>query len=649
MRKLSGLALLVISINISSQNNKGATYKEHFSVGYTFFLKSNFSKALEKFQAAYNVDSSSANIKYLLGVCSLHSAFKKDDAVRYLAEAVKSISATYKSNDHTERFAPLITHFYYGRALHINYRFDEAAQQYNNYEKLVDAKDAKIKKALESARADLLYAREMVANAISIQIINMGDKINSPHSDYNPVLSSDEKMLIYTVQNPKTTDDLKTPTGLYNEDIVVSYKNDKGAWGSPQSLSKNINTNGSEASVNLSPDGQTLIIYKNDIDGGNIYYSTYNGTDWETLKEFGSDVNTKFNDSHACMSNDGNLLFVVSDRPGGFGGKDIYRFIKFPNGRWSKAFNLGPAINTEFDEDGAFLHPDGKTFYFTSKGYKTMGGSDIKFGTLTQENNIENVTNVSYPINTTDDDAVFFVTSPDAKRSYYSAVKEDGFGEKDIYMVSFSEAKEKPLSLFKGEIIAAKDETLPANLVVIVTDKETGEIIGNYRPKSANGSFSTILPPGREYNFSYVANGDEFYNEDVYVTKDHTYQEIKREVNLEPITISGKVKVDQKTILLNVIVFDDKKNKKLLPGAIIRITDQETVNDNYNSNMSGRCDGIVLMPEKKYKITVEAEGIMSSAAEISTKGIKAGKVMSHFLYVHPVLKIEKPHSTAGEK
>ena len=294
-------------------------------------------------------------------------------------------------------------------------------------------------------------------------------------------------------------------------------------------------------SINLTPDGQTLIVFKNDAGGknpegdGNLYYTTYDGKDWSLLKEFGSNVNSTYMESHACLSADGNVLFFASERPGGFGGKDIYRCIKLPNGKWSKALNMGPIINTENDEDGGFIHPDGQTFFFASNGPKSMGGYDIMFATLNEDNKFTNVTNIGYPINTTEDD-VFYVTSPDGKRGYFSSAKPGGFGEEDLYQISLTETKETFLALFKGQIIPAEGEELPDNINIVVTDKESNEVIGTYRPKLVNGTFTTILPPGKEYNFSYQTdNNEEFYNEDVFVTSDVSYQEIKREVSLEPV------------------------------------------------------------------------------------------------------------------
>ncbi len=635
MKKLVILSLLVLCINVNAQVKAGGTYKDYFSEGSYLLLEDNFLMAKDNFEAAYQIDSTSANINYLLGVCYLKSLNEKSKAEVHLARAIKNVTKTYKNDNYQEKAAPPLAIYYYGQALHINQKFDEATTQYDAFEKFANG-DKEYTKMIAKAKATAAYAKELIAVPLNVQITNLGDSINGTYPDFSPVMSADERMLIYTTRRPNTTGGIKDVYGYYNEDVVVSYKDEMGRWSSPQPISPNINSSGMEASINITPDGQTLIVYRDagEGNGGNIYYSTFDGKDWSTLKEFGSDVNTKHWESHACLSSDGNLLFFVSDRPGGFGGRDIYRCVKLPNGKWSKAFNMGPTINTEYDEDGAFIHPDGTTFFFTSKGHKTMGGFDIMFATLNEENKFSDVTNIGYPINTTDDD-VFYISSPDGKRGYFSSAKDGGYGEKDIYMISIPEAKEKPLALFKGQIIPADGEKLPEDLTIIVKDKQTGEIVGTYRPKLINGSFSTILPPGREYNFSYQApQGEEFYNEDVFVTNELSYNEIKREVNLEPVKLLGKIKTKSKAIVLNTIVLNNSKQKNAVPAAKIVVEEKGGNAQTYTANDKGRYDNIALQADKKYTVFAEnAAGKKTALAEVSTMGVKGSKVINQLLYI----------------
>lgn len=630
MKKILIPFFSVITALLYAQAPSGS-YKDYFREGNYLLLEENYEVALRNFLKAYEIDSSSANINYNVGLCYLKSLTHKADAEAKLAKAIKSVSKHYKMDDHTEKDAPPLAIFYYAQALHINYKFDEALEYYNKF--LVYVEDDKDwKKEIEYYKRQTAYAKVLIAAPINVQIANLGDSINSEWPDFSPVLSADERTMIYTTRRPTGTGGEKTPEGQYFEDIVVSYKDDNGRWSKPVSLSDYVNTNGHEASVSLSADGQTLIVFRDDAGNGNIYFTQWDGKTWGGLQSFGSDINTKYWEPHACLNVDGSVLYFTSDRPGGKGGRDIYRSVKLPNGKWSKATNLGAAINTEYDEDSPFMHPDGKMFFFASKGHKTMGGFDLMFSTIDDEGKFSEPINLGHPINTPDDD-VFYSTSPDGKRAYFSSAKDGGFGEKDIYLISIQGVTEKSLALFKGQIIPAEGETLPEDMIIIVTDKLTGDNIGTYRPKMANGTFAVILPPGKEYNFSYQApRGEEFYNEDIYVTNELTYQEIKKEINLEPIKLLGKIKVRDKGILLSIIALNNAKDKKSMEGATITITDKDGKIQTFTTNEKGKKEGIVLLPENSYQVVTELGG-KKAEATVSTKGIKGNKTVSQIMYL----------------
>lgn len=638
MKILYSYIFILFSLLLSSQTTPG-TYKDYFLEGSYQLLEGDADKAQTNFELAYQLDSTSANINYMVGVCYLQNPIFKTKAEPYLEAAVKNISKTYKTDDASEKAAPPLALYYFGEALHINYKFDEALARYEEFKQYVDPKDKEYQKMVDKSITTTKLAKQVSSQPLNVSITNLGDSINSPFPEYSAVLSADERMIIFTTRRPNTVGGLKTADDKYFEDIVVSYLDDKGNWSKPVSLSQNVNTIGHEASINLTPDGQTLIVFRNDANSknpegdGNIYYTTFDGKDWSPLKDFGSNVNTPFQESHACLSADGNVLFFASERPGGYGGKDIYRCIKLPNMKWSKALNMGPLINTEYDEDGGFIHPDGQTFFFASNGPKSIGGYDIFFATLNEDNKFSNVTNIGYPINTTEDD-IFYVTSPDGKRGYFSSAKVGGYGDNDIYRITIAEAKETFLALFKGQLIPAEGEILPDNIQIIVTDKQTNEIIGTYRPKLVNGTFSTILPPGKEYNFSYQTDGgEEFYTEDVFVSNDVSYQEIKREVALEPVRLVGKIKVSSKSIVLNTIVLKDSRNKKPIPAAKITLQEQGGPVQFFDSNAEGKYDGIVLAPEKKYTLFAELEAKKSETVEISTMGTKSAKIINQVIYI----------------
>lgn len=630
MKNIFLLVTLLTSTFLKSQISSTGSYSEFFREGSFLVQEENYDLALKNFLEAYRIDSSSANINFNVGFCYLNSSTKKGLAENYLAKAITNISKNYRVDEPLEKAAPPLAHFYYGRALHINYKFDEAAKQYDLFRDQY-AKNKDLKEEVSYYRAQTDYAKELVAVPLNVEIENLGDSVNGEYPDFSPVLSADERTLIYTTRRNTSTGGEKTPEGQFFEDVVVSYKDDNGKWSAPTSLPfEFINTSGHEGSVNLTADGQTLIIYRDDNGNGNIYYSNWDGKSWSALSGFGSDINSKYWEPHGCLTNDQQTLYFVSDRPGGFGGRDIYRCKKLPNGKWGLAQNLGSTINTKYDEDAVFVHPYGDLI-FASRGHKSMGGFDIFVSTPDEEGKFSEPYNMQYPINTPDDD-VFFVTSPDGKRGYFSSSNDKGYGEKDIYMMSIPGAKEKPLALFKGSINPAEGEKLPDDLVIVVTDKETGEIVGTYRPKE-NGTFATILPPNKNYNFSYTSKGEEFYNEDLYVSNEVTYQEIKKEINLEPVNLMG-VRVKKKEVVLNTLVLNNPKDKQPVPNAKISLIDKtNSALKTFATNDKGRKDSISLSFDKQFEIFAEANEKKSAVNVFNTQNIKGSKYITQVIYL----------------
>lgn len=638
MKKTFFVSTLLFGIYLSyfaQTNEDKKTYNEYFTEGSYLILEENYPTALINLKKAYEIDSTNANINFLIGECYLHSATEKSKAEYYLAKAIQNIKKKYRPNDPTEKAAPPHAYLYYAQALHINYKFDEAIQNYDNFLKFIGPSAAKEwQSEITYYKNQSNFAKKMVANPINVKLINLGDSINSPYPDYSPVLTADEKMIIFTTRRPNVQCSERTVDGQYFEDLVVSYKDDNGNWSKPSLLSENVNTCGHEASINLTPDGQTLIVYKDDGGDGNLYFTQWNGREWSILQKFGSDINSPYWETHACLSTDGQVLYFVSDRPGGFGGRDIYRVVKLPNGQWSKALNLGPTINTPYDEDGVFMHPDGKTLFFASKGHQSMGGFDIFFSILDEDGKFSEPFNIGYPINTPDDD-VFYVTSPDGKRAYYSSFKEGGYGDKDIYMITIPESSEKNVVVYKGKFIPSNGETLPDDITIVVTDKETGDIVGVYRPQK-NGNFVFILKPGKEYNVSYEANGEKFYEDEIYAGKDETYKELGKELELEPMKLLGKVAIKKKTYKLTLSVVDNPKTKKPVTNGVVSITDASGNKKEYplTEENKGTIKDIDLVPENKYNISVNSDNTVQTIEIITDKEGKA-KAFSRVIYLHP--------------
>ncbi|HWY39116.1 MAG TPA: hypothetical protein VNY73_11190 [Bacteroidia bacterium] len=628
--------------------DKGS-YKKNFTEGNLNLYDFEYMEALKYFLFAYKYDSVNANINYKIGQCYLHHPTQKHLAERYLEKAVQNVSKKYLDDEAGEKQASVMAYFFLGQSYHLDGRLDEATKMYDTYESFLSGKkklDKEDRDFVDHFKKQVQNARQMMGAPLSIKITNLGDSINTEYPEYSPVITADEQVLYYTTRRPTTTGGEKSlDDGMYYEDIVVSYKDLNGKWSKPVSISPYINTSSNEATINLTPDGQTLIIYRGDVGNGDLYYSSFDGKDWSIPQRFGSNINTEFWETHASMSRDGSTLYFVSDRPGGLGGRDIYKCVKLPNGQWSLAQNVGPPINTPFDEDAPFLGADGITFYFASSGDKSMGGFDVMFSIIDENGKFSEPFNMGYPINTTDDD-VFYVATPDNKRFYLSSaheeigkggVHEKGFGEKDIYMGSVDLVKENPLALFRGRFVPGPCDSLPDDITIMVSSVTTGEIVGTYRPNRRNGTFSVIIPPGSKYNFTYQQGGIDLSSEEVFVPADISYEEIQKAINLKPLKICPGMLLKEDTVVkklsLNVLVLNNKKDKKPIGKAEVKLHYKGAVDLVTTSGDNGRADGIKLTAEKSYEIIATANGKNSVPVIFNTIGVNENKVFEKTVYL----------------
>lgn len=517
------------------------------------YSKEGYASALRIYLELYKQDPANMNIAYKIGVCYLSSRTQRKQAIPYLEKAVTAASDHYKGDSFKEKNAPLIAWKFLGDAYHIDSQFDKAIDAYRKYIAVMAENRETDKDLLAEANRKIdmcTTAKLLVANPVKVKIRNLGAEVNSPYPDYSPVLSADQSTLFFTSRRPETTGGMQDDAGNYMEDIYMSEKTKTG-WSKAKNIGPPVNTNEHEATVGLSPDAQTILIYKDDNGDGNIYSTTLYGDKWGKPVKLNDNINSKSWEPSACVSADGSTIYFVSDRPGGYGGRDIYMSTIDDKGEWGKAVNLGPAINTKYDEDAPFIHPDGVTLSFSSNGHSTMGGFDVFTSILAEDGTWAEPMNVGYPVNTPDDD-VFYVVVPDSRVAYFTSFREGGLGEKDLYTAEFTDRKQTALTLVKGTV---NDESgKPAQDVEItVTDNQTGKVIGIYHSNNKTGKFLFILKPGKNYNITYQAKNHLFYSENISIPKNSTYYELNRAIALNPIIVGSK-------IVLNNIFFDYDKS-----------------------------------------------------------------------------------------
>jgi hypothetical protein len=353
--------------------------------------------------------------------------------------------------------------------------------------------------------------------------------------------------MVFTSRRNGTGSKIDTD-GQYFEDIYITHLKN-GIWSDPKGISE-LNTNDHDASISISADGQELYIYKAEHDnikkteGGDIFVSRLKGTTWSQPEKLAPVINSQSKESHISISSEGRTIYFSSNRPGGFGGMDIYTVSKLPNGKWGRARNLGPAINTEYDEDSPFIHPDGKTLYFSSAGHKTMGGLDI-FKSVTNKGSWTPPVNIGYPINSTDDD-VYYTPTPDGKRAYFASYRKGSYGKTDIFLIKTPNKTNAGLFVLKGKIINSSGDVVVNSKITVSRD---GQVIGIYTPNAATGKFLFIVDAGKKYDIEIVAEGYRTLRTVLNIPPEFANKENHSIITLLPVTMRTKDESDYPDII----------------------------------------------------------------------------------------------------
>ena len=368
---------------------------------------------------------------------------------------------------------------------------------------------------------------------------NAGDSINSADLEYYPSVTIDDKILVFT----------RRVKG-YNEDFFVSARNDS-LWSKAKGIDGDINSNFNEGAQNISQDGEWLVFtgcnFPEGMGSCDLFFSSLTKRGWSTPENLGEPVNSEFWESSPCLSSDKRELYFSSNRPGGYGGKDIYVSKRMPNGRWSEPENLGSKINTGGDESCPFIHADNQTMYFTSNGLTGYGGDDLFLARKQTDGSWDNIENLGYPINTTENEGSLVVAA-DGKTAYYASDRPDTRGGLDIYTFEMREDIRPNKTLWvQGKVFdSTTKEGLPSAVELI--DIVSGQTLVKVQTNES-GHYLITLPLGKDYAFNVNRKGYLFYSRNFpfsQKTPDSTYT---IDIGLQPIEANASV-------ILNNIFFD---------------------------------------------------------------------------------------------
>jgi outer membrane protein OmpA-like peptidoglycan-associated protein/tetratricopeptide (TPR) repeat protein len=532
----------------------------HLKMGDKYFKagKGTFPEAILEYQFALQYNRYNPAINYNIGVCCLYSD-KQGEALGYFQKAFE-----FDNN-----IAPDI-HLLLGRAYQYNYQFDKAIKEYQIYlEALTEKEKKKLDFDIERWMQECRNGIELMKDTLRVEITNIGNNVNSKKDDYNSVISKNEKRMYFTSRRPfYARPDRNYFDNKFNEDIYVSYYED-GNWGLAQNLGRTVNSKYNDAVLTISSDAQKLFLYRGVKRKGDFYVSEAKKDKWTSPKRFSGKFNSPSSrETTLNFNEDGSkAVFVSSDKKESIGGTDIFFIRKGTNDKWGEPVNLGVTVNTAYDEEGVYIDSVGNTLYFSSTGHNSMGGYDIFKTTMDEKGNWSEPVNLGFPINSPYND-LFYIPTGDTAVSYFSSVRQDGYGYMDIYKITYLPPPEpeiieeepeplvdtvfivvtdtvkieepEPEFIVRGSVLNSKDSS-PVVAKLEVIDMDINQVVATTISDRNDGYYSVKLKEKKDYGIEITAQGYLVYLDILEVEEDSESNEFFRNFLLKPIEVGEKI------------------------------------------------------------------------------------------------------------
>ena len=424
---------------------------------------------------------------------------------------------------------------------------------------------------------DCKFAIDAMQHPVPYTPVNIGPEINTAADEYSPVSTADEKTLIFTRQIGS------------NEDFYQSNRDNK-QWQTATYLSDRINTpNNNEGAQSISQDGKFLFFTGcNRPDGMgrcDIYVSQKKGDNWGKPFGLSQPVNTPGWESQPSISADGRTLYFVSNRKGGYGGYDIWRSRLTAKG-WGEPENLGPNINTPYNEQWPFIHADDNTLYFCSNGWPGMGNQDLFVSRLGNDDKWGKPENLGYPINSHGDETALTLTANGAT-AYFASNNLKGFGGFDIYSFEMPvKLRPKVVTYVKGLVADAKTKE-PLESAVEILDLQNERSVYQDYSSEDKGDFLATLTSGKNYGLNISRPGYLFYSENFSLIGRETNDPFNISVLLEPIEVGNKVVL--KNIFFDTNKFEIKPESK---AELQKLMEFLALNPTLKIEISGHTDNV---------------------------------------------------------
>ncbi len=480
------MILMVHAVSLAGQSK--SDLRELFVSAEGDMLFEDYPEALPKYLSLLQMFPENFNLYYRIGQCYLNTPGEKDKSIPWLETAAGHINPSYRAGRLRETGVPYDVLYMLANAYRIANDFDRALETYELFLREVDTE--KYDTALVRFQMQTCdNARIMMRKPVSVVDANLGGTINERFSEFNPVVSADEKTLLFTRE-------------LQFYDAIFWSRKINGNWTDPVNLTPQLGVDQDYYTSSLSPDGRTLLMYRVDTYDGNIYMSRLQGEAWSEVEKLNGNINTRYWESHATISSDGKKIYFTSNRKESIGGLDIFVSARDSSGHWGPAVNLGPGINTVYNEETPFLARNDSTLFFSSRGHFNMGGYDIFRSDLGEDGKWSTPVNVGYPLNTTDDD-LFFTPVGRGDRGFFARFADDGFGRMDLYSCDiYSDLNPRNFIVTGRAAVSNLLTEFPQPVKVTAVNSNDAAKMIKALTNPVTGLYSLFLPHGT-YNINY--------------------------------------------------------------------------------------------------------------------------------------------------
>jgi outer membrane protein OmpA-like peptidoglycan-associated protein len=468
--------------------------------------------------------------------------------------------------------SPEIAKDYYlglGRSYQYNLKFDEAKEAYSKYLfslRTWEQKDAK--KLVDQLSGECEVSKEILVDSVAAFIINLGPLVNTYYDEYGAVLNPKETKMYFSSKRPFKEPNKRVSRFKFKERIMQVGNNgiDEPANSVEGIYELDFRVNTSIAGFDKVE--EKVYLYKGKKHNGRLFSSVYDEQEWSRPKPLRKGVNhIAYKVTTVSVDKNGTYYFV-SDRRGGFGGKDIWFTTKKINNSFNKPINLGDTINTPFDEESVFITEDGNTLYFSSKGGKGMGGFDVYKSVKNDSGKWEPPVNMGYPINSAADE-LFYYPTKDSMLAVYSTVRGDSYGGMDIYKIQRD--PRIPFKLLGSVVDVESGKTLNAS--VNIYDNSTQKLINSVKVDSLAGIYMLDFEDVGDYFIQIDCQGYKTITEKI-VCPEIKYATVVQDFSLEllrhPFTLVGRVTdVDKGSPIQATLTFKLASDMDVIKGRAV--------------------------------------------------------------------------------